>query len=252
MLPSERHSIILELVSRQPAVTIRGLTERLSVSRETVRKDIEQLAGEGKLLQVRGGATRVQTREAPFANRTKTNLAGKARIAAHVAAQVPNGSSVIIDNGSTTLLVAEALAKMRIDLNVITNDLSIAAVLGPVAREVTLLGGRLDPGENATIGHEALTNLSRYRAEFALVSAGGLSRHALFTDFSREAADLRSGMLQRAEVPMILADSSKFGVVGQAVLGDIPSATRVIVDAAPEAQIAQSLETAGLRVDLAD
>src|SRR5690606_32284971 len=73
MLQSQRHQIILSRVSAQPAVTIRELTQSLGVSRETVRKDIEHLAGENRLLQVRGGATRILTAEPPSQTRAATN-----------------------------------------------------------------------------------------------------------------------------------------------------------------------------------
>lgn len=241
MLPSERHSIILQQVALQPAVSIRQLTDRLGVSRETVRKDIELLAAESKLQQVRGGATQIRTQEPPISDRSQTNLAGKLRIAQHMVAQIPDGASLIIDNGSTTWAVADLLASRRKDLIVYTNDLKIAGILGPVARELTVLGGRLDPLENAAIGLETAEYLARYRAEFALISTGGLSAHALFTDFSREAAALRNQMVQQAERAFVLCDSSKFGVVGQVVMKPLPKTATVVFDTPPPLDIADSL-----------
>lgn len=242
MLPSERHSIILQEVASHPAVSIRQLTERLGVSRETVRKDIETLAADSKLQQVRGGATQIRTQEPPIRDRVQTNLAGKRSIARYMVDQIPDGATLIIDNGSTTFLVAELLASSRKDLVVYTNDLKIAGILGPVARELTVLGGRLDALENATIGLETAEYLARYRAEFALIGTGGLSSHALFTDFSREAAALRNQMVQQAERPFVLCDSSKFGVVGQVVMKPLPSAAKVIFDAPPPVDISAALK----------
>ena len=243
MLPSERHAIILEEVSRQPAVSIRSLTERLGVSRETVRKDIEQLAQENKLNQVRGGATRVRRHEPPMTDRTQTNRVGKERIGAYVASAIPDGASVIIDNGSTTLAAAQALAATRRELTIYTNDLTIASVLTPAAAEITLLGGRLDFSENATMGLDTLEHLSRYNAEYALVGVGGISARALLTYFSLEGANLRHMMMERAQHPFLLADSSKFGVVGQIAMKALPFDVTLVVDGELPKDISEALET---------
>lgn len=246
MLPSERHAIILREVSRQPAVSIRSLTEKLGVSRETVRKDIEQLAQENKLNQVWGGATSIRTEEPPMADRSLTNPEGKAQIGACVADQIPDGASVIIDSGSTTLAAARALAEVRNNLIIYTNDLTIASVMSAAASEVTLLGGRLDFTENATLGLDTLDHLSRYHAEFALVGVGGLSARCGFTDFSLEAANLRHLMIQRAQNPLILADSSKFDVIGQIAMKPFSRPATLIVDTPLPPDISEALEDMGV------
>lgn len=248
MLAPERHAIILSEIERHPVISIRELTSLLGVSRETIRKDIELLAAQNKLGQVRGGAVRVQTKEAPFADRKQTNAAGKRRIAAHVAAQIPDGASVIIDMGSTTLPVAEALEKSHKDLIIYTNDMSIAEVLAPVAAELVLLGGRVVASEMATLGVETLANLSRYRAEYVVISVGGLSARALFTNFSRESAEMHRLMIAQAETPLVLVDSSKYGVIGQVVLDPLPENVDVISDKTPPADIAAALESNGITV----
>lgn len=251
MLAPERHAIILREVSRQPAVSIRSLTERLGVSRETVRKDIEQLAQENKLNQVRGGATSIRTQEPPMADRSLTNPEGKARIGDCVAGMIPDGSSVIIDNGSTTLAAARALAAQRRDLTVYTNDLTIASVLSPAVSEITLLGGRLDFSENATLGLDTLDHLGRYHAEFALIGVGGLSARGGFTDFSLEAANLRHLMMQRAQNPLILADCSKFGVVGQVAMKPLLRPVTLVVDATVPTDISDVLDELAVAVQQA-
>ncbi len=241
MLPDERYAIILEKVNLHPAVSIRDLTERLGVSRETVRKDIEFLAEQGKLMQVRGGAARVVSKEAPMRDRVQRNAGGKVKIAEHVSSMIPDGASIIIDNGSSTLEVARQLVKHHKKLQVVTNDLKLAEVIAPACREVVLLGGRMDPAEMATLGLEVFENLARYRAEFAIISAGGLSEQAGFTDFVRDAADLRARMLKQAETGMILADRSKFGVVGKIVMPQFPDGTLLITDAAPPSELSKTL-----------
>ncbi|UWQ91378.1 DeoR/GlpR family DNA-binding transcription regulator [Rhodobacteraceae bacterium M382] len=251
MLPSERHAIILREISKQPAVSIRSLTEVLGVTRETVRKDIDQLSSENKLHKVRGGATRIRNQEPEIETRAATNPEGKSRIAQFVLSQIPDGASLIIDNGSTTLAVARLLRYHRQNLTVYTNDLSISSLLGPVSKEITVLGGRLNVSENATFGIETIEHLSRYRAEFSLIAAGGVSARALLTDFSREAADLRHRMIAQAEQSFILADHSKFGVVGKVVMRPLPDGALVVVDEKPDPETIDAMGRVGMDYQLA-
>jgi len=251
MLPSQRHQVILRQIAVQPAVTIRELTASLGVSRETVRKDIEHLAAENRLAQVRGGATRILTAEPPSQTRAATNPDGKACIAAYVAGRIADGASLFIDNGSTTMAVALALAQRRHGLIVYTNDLKIAEIVAPAAREVTVLGGRFDPAEAATFGIETLEHLARYRTEYALIGAGGVSARALFTDFSREAAEMRLRMVRQCEEALILTDSSKFGEVGQVVLGPLPRGLTMVTDTMPPEDISVALSNASVDVVVA-
>jgi len=251
MFPPERHAIILKEVAEQPAISIRFLTQKLGVTRETVRKDIEQLASENKLNKVRGGATQIRTEEPAVEMRAATNQEGKARIGQHILDKIPNGASVIIDSGSTTFAFARLLREFRTDLAVCTNDLTIAALLGPVAREITVLGGRLDVKENATFGPAAIEHLARFRAEFALIGAGGLSANALFTDFSRDAADLRHLMLEHAEHPYVLVDSSKFSVVGQVVMRPLPTRAIAVMDKDPPIEITTALQQREIEFEIA-
>ncbi len=250
MLPSERHAIILREVSRQPAVSIRSLTERLGVSRETIRKDIEQLAQENRLNQVRGGATSILTREPSMVDRSQTNPEGKARIGARVANMIADGASVIIDNGSTTLAAAKVLASTRRDLIIYTNDLTIGSVFVSAAREVIVLGGRLDFSENATIGLDTLDHLGRYHADFALIGVGGLSARGGFTDFSLEAANLRHLMMERAQNPVLLVDKTKFGVVGQIAMKPWPRPLSMVTDAKVPADISNILDDQSIALTL--
>lgn len=250
MLPPERHAIILKEVAEQPAISIRRLTEKLGVTRETIRKDIELLASENKLNKVRGGATQIRTKEPAAEMRAATNQDGKAKIAKFVLDRMPDGANIIIDSGSTTFAAARLLREFRRDLSICTNDLTIAALLAPVSREITVLGGRLDGAENATFGPAAIENLARYRAEFALVGVGGLSASALFTDFSRDTADLRHLMLEHAEHPYILADRSKFSVLGQVALPPVPAGTVVVTDEDPPVEIAAALQAQAVRLEI--
>ncbi|MCC2111972.1 MAG: DeoR/GlpR transcriptional regulator [Hyphomicrobiales bacterium] len=250
LLAAQRHALILEAIDRDRALSIRAISDRLGVSRETIRKDIATLAAENRLNQVRGGAVRIEVAEPSLAERNRNNPAGKAAIARIAARLIPPGASVLLDSGSTTRALAALLAE-RDDLCFATNDLVIALALQRRGRDVDILGGRLSLDEESTSGPDALQMLAGYNFDLAFAGVGGLDAERLFSDFSREAAGLRGAMLRAATAPVLLADCSKFGRIAPARLDVAIPGLRLITDRAPPAAIRAALAAAGVALSIA-
>ncbi|MCA1298165.1 DeoR/GlpR family DNA-binding transcription regulator [Stappia indica] len=249
--PAEhRRALILEELDRHQAVTIRALSDRLGVSRETLRKDIALLAEANCLRQVRGGAVIADAQEPPVEERTQTNPEGKRAMARHAAGLVADNASVLIDSGTSTRMLAELLAR-RSGLSIFTNDLRIALDLRASARAVHVLGGQLGTDEEATQGLDAIDMLRGYTVDIAFVGVGGLSADRLVSDFSRDGAALRCAMLAAARRPVLLADHSKIDRPAPVRLTDIPTGTRLITDRPPTPPLTQALESAGMTLDIA-
>lgn len=252
----ERYAVILEEIDRRQALSIRELSARLGVSRETVRKDLRALAERRLVRQVRGGAVLTEMREPPLASRRVTNTAGKQAIARTAAGRVPEGASVILDSGSTTQALAELLAK-RTRLTVYTNDLTIALMLRGAARRVHLIGGVLSDDEDSTHGLDAIAMLSGYRADLAFIGVGGLfgagegPADRLFADFTREAASLRGTMIECAGKAYLLADHTKFAQAAPARLPNGERVAGVLTDRAPPARVAQALSAGRIELSIA-
>ena len=251
MLASERHAIILDQIQRKTTVSTRSLIEHLGVTRETVRKDIEYLAERVKLRQIRGGATQLRTQEIPMASRTHINASGKTRIALALAAQIPDGSSLFLDNGSSTFALAQAL-HARKGLMVYTNDFAIAQQVAPNCRELIMLGGKVDTQEMATIGIETTEQIGQYHVDFAVISAGGLSARTLLTDFSKEAVSFRTQMLLNGSTRFVIADHAKFGVVGQMAMPTPPKGTCIIMDQRPDPEVLSAITQNGMTFQITD
>jgi len=250
-LVQKRHTLILDQLDREETISIKDLSDLLNASRETIRKDIAVLSKEGRLRQVRGGAVRIQAAEATLLERTDVNPDGKGAIARAVAELVPDGASLVIDSGTSTQAAARQIAVRCRNLSVYTNDLLVAALLAPVAREILLLGGVLSSDEQYTMGMDTLDMLGRYRADFALVGIGGLGERGLFTDFTREGVALRDKMIEVATRPILLADKTKVGILAPVRLTRSSEAERLITDAALPNEISSGLENIGLPVQIA-
>lgn len=250
-LVQKRHTLILDHLDREDAISIKELSDLLNASRETIRKDIALLSKEGRLKQVRGGAVRIQRAEAAFSERADVNPQGKRAIARVVAELIPDGASVMVDSGTTTQAAAREMAARCKNLTIYTNDLLVAATMAPTARETKLLGGTFCADEHYTIGLDTLDMLTRYRTDFALIGVGGITDTGLFTDFTRDGVALREQMIEISTRSFLLADHFKLGITGPVRLARSPDAERLITDKPVPKPTADALRKAGLKVQVA-
>jgi len=211
MLADERRNRILEVLKDKRFVSVNDLHDELRVSRETIRRDINRLAAESRLIKTHGGAESVSREEPGFATRMSVNLAAKQAIGGRAAELVPDNASVIIDSGTTCLCTAEALMERR-HLTVFTNDMHVAGKLADRNdNRVFLLGGEMIQGEGATMGRDTTAMLSSYFADFAFIGISSMSEDGVLSDYTREAAALRTMMIAQARTPVLIGDHEKFG-----------------------------------------
>ncbi len=241
MLAEQRRHQILSILSEKGSISVNELFRRLKVSRETIRRDITRLAAAGKLLKTHGGALSVDQVEPAFAERMAVNTRGKQAIGRVAAGLIPDGASLIIDSGTTTLCLAEALAPRR-GLSVYTNDVHVAGRLaGRNNNQVLLLGGELQGNEGATLGRDATRMLANYYADFSFVGASALSANPWLMDYSREAAELRAEMLAQARTPVLLADHTKFNRTAPIRVANLTRVSHLVTDKKPDAKMAKGL-----------
>ena len=134
MVPAYRREAILELARQGSELRVDDIARQFSVSRETVRRDLSYLHSHGLLRRVHGGAMPAQTGwEAAFPQRLVANAAAKRRIAALAASLFRKNDTLMIDTGTTTLMLSAALAAAP-KLTVITNSFGVARELGTARR----------------------------------------------------------------------------------------------------------------------
>ena len=245
MLAKQRQQRILEQLGRTGALSVAELVRELDVSRETIRRDLNALAERGLLVTTHGGALTVDRNEPDVDTREASNAAAKRAIGRRTAELIPDGASLVIDSGSTTLAVARELLERR-GLTIYTNDLRIALLLGRRnENRVTLLGGELAALEDATFGLDTLHQLRQYRADIAIVGAGGISNDGNLTDYTRMAAEVRAGMLVAAQTPIVVADHSKFGHVTPVRVANFETARYLVTELAPDKALRKALTALG-------
>ena len=129
MKQTQRHDAIIELVKKQGYVSTEELVEQFAVSPQTIRRDLNDLADQNRILRHHGGAALPSSSvNTSWHDRKATQTAEKERIARKVASQIPNGATLFIDIGTTPEAVAHALLDHE-NLRVVTNNLNKAYFL---------------------------------------------------------------------------------------------------------------------------
>jgi DeoR/GlpR family transcriptional regulator of sugar metabolism len=245
-----RQRQICELIAERGECSIEELVERFGVSGMTVRRDLQTLADQGKVIRTHGGATMADrvSFEFEFLHRLRENHHAKDAIAVAAAAQIEDGQSVILDSGTTTLALAKQLRGRR-GLTVITSSLPIAAQLQyDQGIEVMLLGGRLRASSPDLVGAITEMNLDTLRADVAFLGADAIDSHGAVYQESPEIARLLGRMTASAARVFVVADGSKLGKTALWRFGRLSDWAALITDASADRSLLASLKKAGAHV----
>ncbi|SMH31707.1 transcriptional regulator, DeoR family [Rathayibacter oskolensis] len=250
----ERRVRMSVLAQQLGFVSVADLADRLGVSVVTVRSDLDQLADEGVVQRVRGGA--IPSAERRGERSLEEGLAAasdeKAAIGREAAASVASGQSVILDVGSTPLAIAHALVArddLR-DVTVITNGLSTALALEPAIPRFTVVvtGGTLRPLQHSLVEPLASEVLERLRADVVFIGCTGVHPDAGVTNVNLPEATLKRRMLHAAARRVVVADSRKLGVVDLGRVAGAAEFDRLLTGAGASDELVARLEAAGLAV----
>ncbi|OLT04066.1 hypothetical protein BJF90_24585 [Pseudonocardia sp. CNS-004] len=207
----QRREEILRRVQRQGFVSVSQLVRDYQVDSSTIRRDLATMERLGVIVRSHGGATLpAEPAEIPYHVKIGKNVAQKRAIARAVAETVPHGSSLLIDSGSTTLEVAQALRNHR-EMTVITNDLRVAAEIANQG-DVRLIvpGGEVLPAVYSLVSERAVDLIKDFHVDYAVLGADAVAPQGITNTNSNEVS-MKRAMLRAADTVLVVADSSKFG-----------------------------------------
>ena len=245
-----RRKKILEILRRDGQVRVAHLSETLGATVVTIRSDLDALEQDGYLERTQGGA--IQTMKnyynLEFQRRKQEHMENKNAIAAAAAGLVRDGDTLFINSGTTTYFAAVEL-KQRKNLNVVTNSISVAVELGglPTFR-VILLGGDISAQYSFTYGEDVKEQISRYRANWAILSVDGIQPGAGITTYHAEESVIDRIMMERAQTPIIVADSSKLGRESFSRISALTAQTILITDQNANPDITAQIRADGVDV----
>jgi DeoR/GlpR family transcriptional regulator of sugar metabolism len=254
---TERQRRILELVLQNNEISVTEICKLFSVSEMTARRDLQDLARDGLLWRVHGGAVNNLGRgyEPPYPLRSNKHSVQKRCIGQRAAEMVYNGDSIALDIGTTTLEIARALQGKR-NLTVVTASL-------PIANEIVssfslnddvrliLTGGIVRAGELSMIGTFAAQLYSQLHIDKAFVGIGGLSLQDGLTEYNLEDAAVKWSMIKSARQVIVVADGSKFGKTTFASIARLAEVDTIITDATALPDMVEQLRAQDIEVIIA-
>jgi DeoR family transcriptional regulator of aga operon len=245
---ADRLSAILDRVVDNGRVDVEDLASTLGVSGATVRRDLQSLSANRLIVRTHGGALAVDsTDEVPVRIRASRRHAEKSRIGRAAADLVGDGAVVGMTGGTTALELARVLASRR-GVTVVTNAINIATELaGTPGLQLVVIGG-IVRSSYESVGPAAEKMLANYHLDVAFIGVDGLTAREGCTTHDEMEAQTDRAFLDRADRSVVIADSSKIGLVRFARIAPLQRVSDVVTDDGADPAQLRSLCEAGPRV----
>lgn len=253
-LSGVRRQRILQLARAEGSVRVADLSRRFKVTPETIRREINRLAGLGQLERVHGGAMLpVADAEEPFPHRLSRQSAAKDAIGRAAAELVADGDVIALDASTTALALGRALAaRGAANVVVVTNGAELPLLLGPVTGITLLcLGGAMRWRSRGYGGPLAVAAMARYRVRKAFISCQGLTLEAGPSEGSEEEAQVKVAMMRAADETILLLDHTKWGRNALVPLCGMERIGRIVTDREAPAADRRQLAELGIAVRIA-
>ena len=234
MLARQRQTLILERVREDGGVRVADLARDLGVSDMTVRRDLELLHNRGLIEKVHGGATALPGGalfEPGFAAKSGLQQPEKEAIADAAVGLIVPGNAIGISAGTTTYALARRLVDIP-GLTVVTNSVPVADVLHRAARSdqtIILTGGVRTPSD-ALVGPFAVAALRTIHLDLVFMGVHGMDPRSGFTTPNLLEADTDRALVASGRRLVVVADSSKWGVIGISAIARLDEADTLVTD----------------------
>lgn len=233
-MKNSRQQEILRQLAACDGMTTDALAASLTVSKETIRRDLKQLQQQGKIVRHHGRARAIDPDHRdggePFGARLKSHYADKADIARHALDWVSEGMTLALDASSTCFHLARQLPDIA--LTVFTNSLPICHEMAKRER-VTLIcsGGTLERKYRCYANPALVTQLKSLEIDLFIFSCEGVDEQGVMWDPAPHNAGFKTQLLSRASQSLLLIDKSKFQRSSEVKIGDLSQVTQIITDA---------------------
>ncbi|SLN32996.1 DeoR/GlpR family DNA-binding transcription regulator [Pseudooctadecabacter jejudonensis] len=229
-----RHTKILERARSQGKVTVEGLAAEFDVTLQTIRRDLTDLAEQGRLERVHGGAVLPSgQRNIRYEDRRRLNEAAKARIGLACANEVSNGASIFIGIGTTCEAVARALVHHE-GLRVMTNNLNAVPILSAnSANSVLVTGGTLRAADAGLVGAQTAQSVRQFKFDLAIIGCSGLDRRGDLFDYDLDEVVVSQTVIENSAATALVADATKFARKAPARIARMSELSVFVTDTKP-------------------
>lgn len=251
MLAIDRINAIIEILKENKSVMVSDLSHRFNVTEETIRRDLEKLEAQKRIVRVHGGAYLFEGFEkgAPVSLRKQFLIEEKKRLGKICLEYIEDRDTIMLDDSTTSLFIAKEIKECNLQLIVITNFLDIMVELAD-CKHVKLigLGGTLILSTRSFNGPGTVKNLTNYNADKAFVSCSSLNSKFGMTDHNENEAQIRKMMIENSERKFLVIDHTKINKSSTYQFADINDVDYIITDKVPNKNWEERVKTQGIKL----
>ncbi|UXE65474.1 MAG: DeoR/GlpR transcriptional regulator [Chryseotalea sp. WA131a] len=248
MLKEERLNYIVNEVKIRNRVQLVDIAQKLAVSEDTVRRDLNYLDEQGKVKKVHGGAISNSFHVYTYREDQIYAYESKSVIAAKAISQLKEGD-VVVMSGGTTNLEAARLIRNDLKITVFTPSLPIAMqLLVHKSIEVIFVGGKLSHDAQIAVGGDAIRTLQQVKADVCLMGTGNLDVNHGLTEFDWDVVQLKKVMIESAKRVMVLTISEKINSSQRFNVCPVTSIHTLITELPQDANALQDFKEKGLQI----
>ena len=240
----------MQELTQKRRVTIEGLAAETGASTMTIRRDLRRLADDDIVTLVQGGAVYNEGSAyiPSLAAREKQMRKEKSAIAEYCASRIPEGSAIYLDNGSTTVEIADALLKKQ-NIAVLTHSLPVLNILAH-AKNIQLISisGIYEPSAKGFFGDLAQREISEFRIDIAFlgVTAVDAEDGVMSAVFYEQA--LKKALIERARKTILALDHTKIGGSSFLHVCDLKDVDGIVTDKLADAEFLKKAARLGIEV----
>ncbi|MEM4985844.1 DeoR/GlpR family DNA-binding transcription regulator [Collimonas sp. H4R21] len=251
MLTLQRKQHLLEILKRDGQIVAKSLSEQLGLSEDTIRRDLRQLAKEGLLQRVHGGALPASSAMAPFAERQQISSDAKSAIGRAAAAMIQPGQVVFIDGGTTAVQLARQLPP-ALRATVVTHSPSIALELVEHAHiDVIMIGGRLFKHSIVNVGANAIEAIGQIRADLYFMGVCSLHPEAGISTGDFEEASVKRALCNAADQTIVMASPEKLDTASPFQIAPLTQVSGIVVSAGASESLIAPYRKIGIAITMA-
>lgn len=250
MLQAERRNFIVQYLNRNGKLIVEDIAKELKTSPMTIRRDLKYLEDNNLITRTHGGAVshNVLTDETPYNQKSKEYTNEKKRIAEFAVTLIEEGSTIILDAGTTNMELAKLLTNFK-KLKVITTDLMIAAFLSQYKGiEVYCTGGLIQGITGACSGAHAREFLQNIYADIVFIGARSIDIDFGITTPSMEKVEVKKQMMKSADKTVVVADHTKFEKKSFAKICSLEELDYIVTDLGINNGLLEKIQDKGIQI----
>jgi DeoR/GlpR family transcriptional regulator of sugar metabolism len=248
MLTSQRKKLILARLTADGQIVAKDLALELGTSEDTIRRDLRELARNGKLQRVHGGALPASAAVGDLTERQQVSTQDKIALGSMGASMIRPNQVVILDGGTTALQVARHLApNLRATIVTHSPTVAVAAAKHPYV-DIIMLGGRLFRHSMVNLGAAVLDAAAHLRADIYFMGVTGVHPDAGLSTGDAEEAAVKRALHERAAETVVLASAEKLMAASPFVVTSLAEITLLVVPPRTPDRIVRKLRGGGIKV----